>query len=167
MNRSRHRNVSIRVVGYDARWRSDFARLNQAWLRRYFRIEPIDAEVLDDPETRILSEGGEVLFAIDGDMAIGTCALMYAGDGMYELTKMAVDESRQGEGIGRLLLTAAIDAFRMRAGRELFLETNSALVPAIALYESAGFVHQPAIKPDSHYERADVYMIWQATHQAT
>ena len=41
--------ASIRVVPYEARWRNDFARLNEAWLRKYFRIEPIDAEVLGDP----------------------------------------------------------------------------------------------------------------------
>jgi hypothetical protein len=28
------------------------------------------------------------------------------------------------------------------------------------LYESAGFVHQPAPRAGSHYARADVYMIY-------
>ena len=155
--------ASIRVVPYEARWRNDFARLNEAWLRKYFRIEPIDAEVLGDPETHIRAGGGEVLFALDGDEVVGTCALMHAGEGVYELTKMAVDESHQGQGIGRRLIEAAIEAFRARGGRELFLETNSLLRPAITLYESVGFAHQPRVKPDSHYDRADVYMIWHAT----
>jgi ribosomal protein S18 acetylase RimI-like enzyme len=43
---------------------------------------------------------------------------------------------------------------------ELFLETNTRLAPAIRLYESVGFEHQPTVKPDTHYSRANVYMIW-------
>ncbi len=43
---------------------------------------------------------------------------------------------------------------------QLFLETNSKLTPAIRLYESVGFQHQPKGKPDSHYHRADTYMVW-------
>ena len=53
----------IRVVDYDPRWRADFARLNIEWLERWFVVEPIDREVLSDPETHILVGGGRVLFA--------------------------------------------------------------------------------------------------------
>ena len=45
-------------------------------------------------------------------------------------------------------------------GTELFLESHSALRPALKLYESVGFEMQPGIKPGSHYQRADVYMIY-------
>ena len=100
----------IRIAAFHPRWRDDFRRLNEDWLRRHFNIEPIDAEVLGDPESMILTEGGEVLFALEGDAVVGTCALMAAGDGEYELTKMAVDESRHGRGIGRRLMQAAIAA---------------------------------------------------------
>jgi ribosomal protein S18 acetylase RimI-like enzyme len=58
------------------------------------------------------------------------------------------------------LLEAAIEEFLRREGRTLFLETNSKLTPALRLYESMGFQHQPAVKTDSHYARADVYMVW-------
>jgi hypothetical protein len=44
----------------------------------------------------------------------------------------------------------------------LFLESNSRLMPALTLYESAGFVHQPAPRANSHYTRSDVYMIYDA-----
>jgi hypothetical protein len=31
------------------------------------------------------------------------------------------------------------------------------------MYERAGFVRQPTVRPGSHYDRADVYMVYQGT----
>jgi len=154
-------HAEIRIVDYDPRWRADFARLNIDWLERYFEVEPIDREVLSDPETHILTDGGRVLFAVDDGRAVGTVALKHEGAGVYELTKMAVEPACQGRGIGRLLLQGAIDAYGAMGGRELFLESNSRLAAALSLYESAGFRHRPAPRPGSHYARADVYMVWE------
>jgi ribosomal protein S18 acetylase RimI-like enzyme/DNA-binding MarR family transcriptional regulator len=151
---------ALRIVPFRPDLREHFYRLNEAWLRKYFYVEEIDHRVLSNPETEILQPGGAILFAMLGEDVIGTCALMLETNGVYELTKMAVDERRQGLGIGRALMEAAIAEFRQRSGRRLFLETNSKLTPAIRLYESMGFEHQHSIKPDSHYDRANVYMVW-------
>jgi len=154
--------ADVRIADYHPRWRADFARLNTEWLERWFVVEPIDREVLGDPETHILADGGKVLFAVDGDdRALGTVALLHEGGGVYELTKMAVAPEARGRGIGRLLLDGAIRAWRGLGGRELFLESSSRLGPALALYESAGFRHRPAPRPGSHYARADVYMVYE------
>lgn len=152
----------IRIVDFDPRWRADFARLNIDWLERFFVVEPIDREVLSDPDTHILADGGRVLFAIDErDAAVGTVALKHEGDGVYELTKMAVDPASQGRGIGRRLMEAALQVYRELGGRELFLESSTKLGPALQLYESVGFRHRPAPRPGTHYARADVYMVWE------
>ena len=45
-------------------------------------------------------------------------------------------------------------------GRELFLESNSALTPALRLYAANGFVHAPRPDGSSHYKRSDVYMVY-------
>jgi putative acetyltransferase len=126
-------------------------------------VEPIDSEVLSDPETHILARGGKVLFAVDGDgRALGTVALLHEGGGVYELTKMAVAPAARGRGIGRLLMAGALDAWRRLGGTGLFLESSSKLAPALALYESIGFRHRPAPRPGSHYARADVYMVYES-----
>lgn len=154
--------ADVRIADYHPRWRADFARLNTEWLERWFVVEPVDRAVLSDPETHILAGGGRVLFAVDGDgHALGTVALLHEGDGVYELTKMAVDPAARGRGIGRLLMAGALDAWRGLGGRELFLESSSRLRPALALYESVGFRHRPAPRPGSHYARADVYMVYE------
>lgn len=154
--------TEYRIVDYDPQWRDDFARLNIDWLQRYFVVEAVDNEVLHDPETHILADGGQILFAVDSkDRAIGTVALKHEGEGVYELTKMAVEPGHQGAGIGRALMMAALATYRRLDGRELFLESSSKLTPALTLYESVGFVHKPAPRPGTHYRRADVYMVWE------
>lgn len=154
------RRSAVRVVPFSAAMRDHFYTLNAAWLVKYFYIEAIDERVLRNPETELLANGGAIWFAVIDDVVVGTCALKEDAPGVLELTKMAVDERYQGLGIGRALIEATIAEFRRRGARELFLETNSKLTPAIRLYESVGFRHQPSTKPDSHYQRADVYMVW-------
>ena len=152
----------FRIVDFDPRWRADFARLNLEWLQRWFVVEPVDQEVLHDPETHLLADGGRVLFALDADdRAVGTVALKREAAGVYELTKMAVEPRLRGAGIGRLLMQGALDAFLALDGRELFLESSLKLGPALKLYESVGFVHHPAPRPGSDDARAVGDRVWE------
>lgn len=140
-------------------WQPDFERLNLDWLQRYFSVEDIDRRVLGDPQTHILAPGGSVLFALLDGRVVGTVALLRHPGDSYELGKMAVDPDAQGRGIGRRLGLAAIERFRAGGGRELFLESNRRLAPALRLYRSLGFEDRGR-KPDSHYARSDIWMVW-------
>jgi DNA-binding MarR family transcriptional regulator len=153
--------AQLEIVPYQPALKEHFYRLNAAWLERHFRIEDIDRVVLGDPETYVLKPGGAIFFARLGGEVIGTCALLQESPGVYELSKMGVDETFRGLGAGRQLLAAAIAEFKRREGRELFLESNSRLKTALRMYEQAGFVMQPSTRPGSHYERADVYMVYE------
>ena len=149
---------AIEIIPFERRFAADFKRLNIEWLEKYFRVEPIDEEVLSKP-LQILRNGGAIFLARYRDAIVGTCALLNSGNARFELSKMAVTGGHQGLGIGRKLLEAAIAEYRSRGASELFLESNSKLTPAIALYESAGFAHASRPAP-SHYERSDVYMVY-------
>lgn len=149
----------IRIVPFRPALREHFHRLNAVWLSKHFVIEAIDEKVLRDPETSVLEPGGAIFFALLGEVVIGTCALLCEAPGVYELSKMGVDESFRGLGAGKRLLDAAIAEFHRRDGTMLFLESSSKLKPALHMYERAGFVLQPTIRAGSHYARADVYMI--------
>jgi ribosomal protein S18 acetylase RimI-like enzyme len=151
---------AVEVVPFAPELRGDFYRLNADWLTRFFHIEEVDHRVLSDPGGSILAGGGRIFFARSGERVVGTCALMQDEPGVFELTKMAVDPAAQGLGIGRKLIERAIAEFRAMGARQLFLETNTKLAPAIRLYESVGFEHQPAVREGTHYSRANVYMIW-------
>lgn len=150
--------ADVEILPFEDRYAADFKQLNLEWLDRYFRVEPPDEKVLSRP-LEILRDGGAIFLARHLDRLVGTCVLLSAGQGRFELAKMAVTADYQGRGIGRKLLEAAIDTFRALGGHELFLESNSRLRAAITLYESAGFVHTPP-PSESHYARADVYMVY-------
>ena len=77
-------------------------------------------------------------------------------DGGYELAKMAVDETVRGRGIGKRLMTAAVELARELKAPRLYIETNSSLKNAIGLYEAHGFRHMAA-QPTA-YARCDVWM---------
>lgn len=135
-----------------------FRRLNEEWITRYFRLEEKDRKILGDTQA-IFASGGRIVMAVSSSVAVGTCALLPMEAGSFEVSKMAVTESHQGRGIGRLLLRAVIEEARAIGARRLYLETNSTLHPAIRLYESVGFRHIPSDRiTASPYQRADVYM---------
>ena len=155
--------MSVMAAGYsitdfDPTQADRFRILNEEWLNRYFRIEPIDARVLGAPQA-IIDNGGAILYGWHGNEVVGCVALKHHGDGVLELTKMAVTDTHQGAGLGRLLGESAIGKFHQLGGRKLFLETHSSLIPAIRLYESLGFEHAPP-PVSSDYERSDTCMIF-------
>jgi DNA-binding MarR family transcriptional regulator/predicted GNAT family N-acyltransferase len=152
--------AELEIVPFEPALRGHFRRLNLQWLERDFVVEDVDRAMLDEPERVVLAPGGAIFFARLAGEVIGTCALLRESPGVYELSKMGVDESFRGLGAGRRLLDAAIAEFRRRRGRTLFLESSSKLRPALHMYEQAGFVLQPGVRPGSHYARADVYMVY-------
>jgi len=136
-----------------------FGRLNEEWIGAYFTLEPKDRETLADPFHHFVETGGDVLVARDDDRVIGCVALEPAGDGVFELSKMAVSSGEQGRGTGRQLVLAAVERARTLGGSSVFLASNRRLAPAVALYESVGFRHVPRERLGPvPYARADVFM---------
>jgi GNAT superfamily N-acetyltransferase len=161
---ARATTVSSRVVGYDSarpEHRIAFRALNLAWIEAHFVVEERDRHELEDPEGSILATGGHIFMAEvvgpAGVEIVGTCALLAAHDGIFELAKMAVHPTARGHGIGRALGTAAISKARRLGARHVELLSNTALGPAIALYRTLGFVEAPL--PATDYARANIRMI--------
>lgn len=135
----------------------EFERLNREWIQRLFTLEPADEKLLGNPWDSIIAPGGQIYFARCGADIVGTAAAIAHGPPRFELAKMAVVPTAQGQGIGRQLAEAVIAYARARGGRSIFLLTNSRLANAIRLYERLGFQHRP-VPERPEYRRADVYM---------
>jgi ribosomal protein S18 acetylase RimI-like enzyme len=147
----------MQIVDFRPDLAGAFKTLNEAWITTLFALEPKDLVVLSDPEGQIIAKGGRVLFALEAGEAVGCCALLALADGGFELAKMAVADACKGRGLGRALMAGAVERARAVAAPRLYLETNSSLAPAIALYRSFGFVEVIPAEP-SPYARADVCM---------
>ena len=146
----------MEIVEFEPRHAAAFQALNEAWISKYFVIEPKDREVLEDPQGKIIDKGGRVFMALKDGEPVGCAALLKMDDGGYEVAKMTVSETLRGSGLGRLLMQRCIDAGAEMGATRLYLETNSSLGPALGLYRAMGFKDlAPAETP---YVRADVFM---------
>jgi GNAT superfamily N-acetyltransferase len=136
-----------------------FRDLNEAWIRQYFGLEEKDLLTLRDPIRNILQPGGHIFMALVEGRAIGCCALIADGPGVFELAKMAVAEEYRGRGVGRRILVYTIEQARALGARRLHLGSNKRLENAVHLYAALGFRHLPPerVKP-SPYARANVFM---------
>lgn len=148
---------NIRIVEYRRDFRDDFERLNRLWLEGNGLLEPVDLEYLRNPEVHILANGGQVFFAIQDSVVLGTCAAIRLSPTTFELAKLSVEPSARGLGLGRRLCETVIDYARQAGATEIVLTSHTSLEQAIRLYESLGFSHAE-IPADVRYETANVYM---------
>jgi ribosomal protein S18 acetylase RimI-like enzyme len=146
----------MEIVEFAPEHAEAFRILNEAWISKYFTLEAKDREVLADPQGKIIDRGGRIFMALEAGEAVGCVALLKMADGGYEVAKMTVSETLRGSGLGRLLMQRCIEAGAQDGVPRLYLETNSSLAPALALYRATGFQHlAPA---ETEYARADVFM---------
>ncbi|HEV8267119.1 MAG TPA: GNAT family N-acetyltransferase [Thermoanaerobaculia bacterium] len=148
----------VGLVTFRPELRGAFKALNMAWLEGNGLLEPADLRTLDFPEASVLAGGGEIFFAMEDDVPVGTCAAVVVDRDTVELAKLAVTPSAQGRGVGRRLCEAVIGLARKRDARRIVLTSNHRLAAAVRLYEALGFVHAP-LPETVPYETADVYMV--------
>jgi len=155
--------MSTNIITYDPTYRTAFAELNRTWIEHYFVLEPLDEAYLNNPEKKILSNGGEIFFLLEDNRAVGTCAMIQHTLGVFELAKMAVAPEAQGRGYGKRLLEAALAFAVDKKADTVFLVSSRKLPTALRLYERYGFVHSDDIPVVLDYSRSDVSMIWQGS----
>jgi ribosomal protein S18 acetylase RimI-like enzyme len=145
----------MEILAYQPEHQPWFEKLNRAWIEQYFWMEPIDFEVLQHPDVHIIAKGGHILMASLNKEIAGTVALKYASPGVYEFTKMAVEEKFRGLKVGQALADAAIEKAKQLGAHKIILYSSSKLTTALALYRKIGFRDVPV---DGPYKRSDVKM---------
>lgn len=99
-------------------------------------------ELADDSPTQLAAyrDAGEVLVARDRDVLVGHLQLVATDQpDVIELKSMAVVPARQGTGIGRALVTAAIATVRAHGARRLVVSTATAGIGQLRFYQRQGF----------------------------
>ncbi|RXK87148.1 bifunctional helix-turn-helix transcriptional regulator/GNAT family N-acetyltransferase [Filimonas effusa] len=148
----------VSIVTYNDSYQLAFKSLNEEWISAYFKMEATDYKSLDNPEGYIIDKGGVILVALYENIPVGVCALIKMNDPEfdYELAKMAVSPKAQGKHIGFMLGTAILDKAKELGAQKIYLESNTILKPAIALYHKLGF--KKITGRPSPYERCNIQM---------
>ncbi|GAB3906768.1 bifunctional helix-turn-helix transcriptional regulator/GNAT family N-acetyltransferase [Mucilaginibacter boryungensis] len=154
--KKRRESKDVQIVPYADEYQAVFKKLNEEWITTYFTMEETDYKSLDHPREYILDRGGHIFIALYKGQAVGTCALIKMQDSTFELAKMAVSVAAKGKGIGWLLGNAAIQKAKELGATKLYLESNTILKPAIALYHKLGF--KKIIGVPSPYDRCNIQM---------
>src|SRR5690349_5028632 len=147
--------MNVEILEYRAEHQPWFETLNRTWIEQHFYMEDIDFDVLQHPDVHIISKGGTILMAQVDRQIAGTVALKYSSPGVFEFTKMAVNEKHQGKKIGYVLAEAAIRKVKDLGGHTIILYSHTKLEPAIHLYKKLGFHEVPV---DGPYKRSNIKM---------
>lgn len=147
--------MELTILDYEPGHQPWFEKFNRDWIEEFFTLEPLDINVLKNPDQYILASGGAILMAsVDKEIA-GTVGLRYLEPGIFEFTKMAVDKKFRGLKIGQALADAALSKAKQFNAKKIILYSNTRQVPAIALYRKLGFIE---IHNDGLYERGNIKM---------
>jgi len=80
------------------------------------------------------------LVAVVGSAVCGSIIISGKSDRVGKLSGFYVSDAYRGHGIGRALLSAAVEAARCNGTERLYLETWGRMSAAVRLYESSGWV---------------------------
>lgn len=117
-----------------------FKSLNVEWLKKFFKVEPIDERVLSNPKREILDPGGFIVMAEIDSKVIGTFAYIKKGDLLYEFSKMAINPNQRGKGYGNIMMKYAISFAKKHKWKKIILYSNTILKNSIHLYRKYGFI---------------------------
>ena len=99
---------------------------------------------IDSYRKSTVNEYDYLTVAMDSSKLLGFALLRCFDDA--ELIRIAVDTRQRRHGIGERLLDNLLQEARAREIHNIFLEVRSSNVPAIRLYEKAGFINAGARK---------------------
>lgn len=149
--------MSLRIISFKPKYINNFRDLNEAWLQKYFYVEPKDTMLLENSKKSIIDKGGFIYFAEYNDAIVGCFSFIKLNDITYELGKMAVDPKYQGLKIGQELLSFAINFAREKEWERIVIYSSTKLPTALYLYRKFGF-KVIELEENLPYARSDIKM---------
>ena len=134
-----------------------FKSLNLEWLDTYFKVEPIDKLVLNNPEREVIDKGGFIFMIQKNYNTIGTFAFIKKSAKIYEFSKMAITPDERGNGYGNMAMEFLIQFAKKEKWSKLILYSNTKLKNSIHLYKKYGFKEIP-LEKNLIYSRGNIKM---------
>ena len=151
----------IAIVEFNKKYSEQFFILNKLWIEESWRLEDSDKKDLLNPD-KIVENGGQVFFALENKIPVGTAAMIKSSEDRFELAKMTVQEEFRGKGIANMLMDECLKFAKENKANEIFLISNDSLKIARNLYDKYGFKE---VNLDSQkYDRGNVKMILKITN---
>jgi GNAT superfamily N-acetyltransferase len=125
-----------------------------ALIDRYFDEVEFEAELASLPGKYAPPSGG-LLIAYHEDQPAGCVALRDLGEGICEMKRMFVPTQFRGQGVGRALAKAIVEAAETAGYRCMRLDTSQRQAEAMRLYEAVGFRRIPP-----YYDLSDELRDW-------
>ncbi|MDN4164461.1 GNAT family N-acetyltransferase [Cytophagales bacterium LB-30] len=146
----------LKLVNYQPQHQPYFERFNKDWIEKYFKLEPIDVQVLENPDEHILKPGGAILVAELENQPVGVVALKKLEEGIFEMTKMAVADRWQGRKFGQALGEGILEKAQEMKAQKVILYSQTNLNAAVNMYRKLGF--QESRQIDGVYARCNIKM---------
>lgn len=103
---------------------------------------PMELLLLADPSVEAVKDylnRGICYVAKEDDQIVGVYVLLKTRPFMIELVNIAVDESKQGQGIGKQLVVDCINRARDLGAKVLEVGTGNSSIGQLAFYQKCGF----------------------------
>ncbi len=147
----------VTIIPFEEKYSTIFYDLNIEWLQTFFYVEDHDKEVLSNPQSYIIDNGGYIFFAIYNEEIVGTFALINLKEG-FELSKMAVSPNYRGLKIGQKMMEYCIEFSKNKKWDKILLYSSRKLENAIYIYKKYGFA-EVTVEENCPYERCDIKMV--------
>ena len=117
---------ALSIIDYTPQHKQALEDISLPWLLEYDLLEPVDLEMLADPE-RFLAGGGRVLLACWEGEIVGMVMLELQGEGLCEALKFGVKEP--GRWVRPPLWSPPTTSSRMPCGSMRTLAFNTPRIP--------------------------------------
>ena len=141
------RGLEVGDAGWIARRQAILYAQEYGWTSPLF--EALVAEILSKFITKFDASGERAWIAERDGEVVGSVFIARASPEVAQLRLLYVDPSARGLGLGRRLVDECIRFSRARGYKTLMLWTHDILVPAVRIYEAAGF---KLIREERHNE---------------
>ncbi|MGY0694428.1 GNAT family N-acetyltransferase [Virgibacillus sp. FSP13] len=107
-----------------------------------YESPPMDLLLLADPSRKMIEEyltSGHCYVAIIEKAMVGVYVMTVTNPETVEIANVAVMEGKQGKGIGKMLVTHAINNARTQGFIKIEIGTGNSSIGQLALYQKCGF----------------------------